>query len=337
MNRYRYIFITAFILFIIHVSAQYSQYQPGDSSRADYPFRFPVLGAKAYEKGFNIPYPAGVMANYFIANQDIVIPEIAVGFSDGLLPDIPLTDITRIIGFEEVNATAISYNVRPDLWIFPFLNVYGIFGKAYAQTTVKLDYPFELKAEANLEGTSYGVGTTGAFGVGRYFVVLDGNWVWSNMSNFEEPVQSSVFSFRFGRAFKIGKNPESNVAFWLGGMRVRMGNTTQGQITLRDVLPPETWERRDEIVADYWEWYDGLDQLQQQFADRIFTPIIDNIENSDGSGTIHYKLDKKPEEEWNMIIGGQYQLNKRWQFRTEAGVIGDRKSFLGSANYRFGF
>lgn len=332
-----YISTLFFLLSTVFVNAQYSQYQPGDSARPEYPFKFPILGNKAYEKGFNIPYPAGIMANYFWAKQDILIPEIAVGFSDGLLPEIPLTDITRLIEFEEISATAVSYNVRPDLWIFPFLNVYGIFGKAYAQTTVKLSYPFELNAEANLEGTSYGVGTTGAFGVGKYFMVFDGNWVWSNMSNFEEPVQSSVFSMRLGRAFKIGKNPESNIAFWAGGMRVRMGNTTAGKITLRDVLPPETWEKRDELVANYWAWYDSVDPLKQQAADKIFTPIVNNIEQSEGEGTIQYKLEKKPKQEWNVIVGGQYQLNMRWQFRSEAGIIGNRKSFLASVNYRFGF
>jgi hypothetical protein len=36
-----------------------------------------------------------------------------------------------------------------------------------------------------------------------------------------------------------------------------------------------------------------------------------------------------------MVIGGQFQLNKRWIFRTEGGIVGDRKSFLLSVNYRF--
>ena len=38
-----------------------------------------------------------------------------------------------------------------------------------------------------------------------------------------------------------------------------------------------------------------------------------------------------------MLVGGQYQLNKHWQVMAEGGFIGDRSSFLLSANYRFGF
>ena len=339
MKRYYLIIISFFLS--INAFGQYSQLQLADTAKVKYPYRFPILGAKAFEKGFNIPLPVGGMVNYFTASQDILISEISVGFSDGLFPEIPLTDITNIIEFGEISARATSINFRPDLWVFPFLNVYGIFGKAYAETTVELTFPFKMKTVAELEGTSYGLGTTGAGGIGKYFFVLDGNWVWSNMSNFEKPVRSNVFSFRFGRAFKFNSNPQSNIALWVGGMRVRMDGVTEGTITLKDVLPPETWGRRDEVIADYREWYDNLKPLQQpvlyKVATDVFNPIMDNLENADGSGTVQYRLQKAPKQEWNMIIGGQYQINPHHQFRVEGGVVGNRKSLLLSYNYRWGF
>lgn len=337
----KYLLSSLLLIFVFTGYGQYSQLQLGDTTKAQYPYRFPILGAKAFEKGFDIPLPVGGMINYFTATQDVIIPEIAVGFSDGLLPQIPLTDISNFIEFGEISAKATSINVRPDLWVFPFLNVYGIFGKAYAETTVELVYPIKMKTVAELEGTSFGIGTTGAGGLGRYFFVLDGNWVWTNMSNFEEPVRSSVFSCRIGRAFKLNEVKKSNIALWAGGMRVRMGGITEGSITLYDVLPPETWNRRDEIVADYRVWYDNLKPLQQpllyKVATDVFNPIVDNLEQADGSGTVQYRLKKKPKQEWNVIIGGQYQLNPHHQFRVEGGVIGNRKSLLLSYNYRFGF
>jgi len=45
-------------------------------------------------------------------------------------------------------------------------------------------------------------------------------------------------------------------------------------------------------------------------------------------------MDKQVSQMWNGVVGAQFQLNKHWQFRTEAGLIGDRKSFLFSVNYR---
>jgi hypothetical protein len=326
------LFLTSFSAF-----SQYSQLQPGDTTKAKYPYSFPILGDKVFEKGFDIPYPWGGMLNFFNATQDIVIPDISVGFSDGVLPEIPLTNITNFVEFGKVYAVATSVNVRPDLWVLPFLNVYGIFGKTWAQTEVEMTYPIELKAKADLEGTSAGVGITGAGGLGKYFFVLDGNWVWTAMSNFEDPVRTGVFSFRLGRAFKFNQKPQSNIALWAGGMRVEMGGVTEGTVTLGEVIPPETWDRRDEIVNQYWDWYDGLSFLEKAVADQWITPIINKIEAGDGSGTVSYRLTKEPKQKWNMIIGGQYQLNKNHQFRVEGGILGNRKSLLLSYNYRFGF
>ena len=327
------------LLFLLSFNAfsQYSQLQKGDTSKIVYPYRFPIMGNMVYEKGFDIPYPWGGMLNFFTAGQDIIIPDLSVGFSDGILPEIPLTNITDIVEFGKVYATATSLNVRPDLWVLPFLNVYGIFGKTWAQTEVEMTYPIEIKAKADLEGSSAGFGITGAGGLGRYFFVLDGNWIWTNMSNFKEPVKTKTYSFRIGRAFKTGLNQESNIAFWTGAMGIKMGGVTEGTILLGDVLPPETWDRRDEIVNDYWDWYDGLSFLEKAVADQWLTPFIDKIEAGDGSGTVSYRLTKAPKKKWNMLIGGQYQLNKHHQFRVEGGILGNRKSLLLSYNYRFGF
>lgn len=329
--------ILTIILFLSTLSSfsQYSQLQLGDTAKVEYPYNFPILGAKAFENGFDIPFPIGGMLNFFTASQDILIPEISIGFNES-----ELYDITNIIEFSEISATATSINFRPDLWVLPFLNVYGVFGKTYAQTTVELSFPIQLKTVAELEGTSVGFGTTGAGGLGKYFFVLDGNWVWTTMTNFEEPVGTSTFSFRIGRAFKIAKHPDSNLAGWIGGMRIKMGGITEGSILMGDVIPDESWARRDEIVGNYWEWYDNIkawEVVKKEVADKVFTPIVDQVDASDGSGRIKYRLRKEPKQKWNMIIGGQYQFNKHHQFRAEGGIVGNRKSLLLSYNYRFGF
>ncbi len=333
MNPKKYIIVILFICVSFVGFGQYSQLQIGDTAKAVYPYKFPILGAKAFEKGFDIPYPCGGMLNYFVAKQDVEIPEIAVGFNNS-----DMLDLSDIIEFGKVNAIATSINVRPDLWVLPFLDVYGVFGKTYAQTEVELTFPVQMKAKADLEGTSVGLGITGAGGLGRYFFVLDGNWVWTTMTNFEDPVGTKNFSARIGRAIKIGKNPESNFAFWLGGMRIKMGGVTEGSILMGDVIPDETWERKDEIVTDYWDWYDNDASITQKvIADQVLTPIVNYLDDRDGSGNIKYRIRKQPKQKWNMIIGGQYQLNKHHQLRVEGGILGNRKSLLMSYNYRFGF
>ena len=74
---------------------------------------------------------------------------------------------------------------------------------------------------------------------------------------------------------------------------------------------------------------------QKIAADKVLTPIVESIDNADGSGIVKYAMDKQTKELWNGLIGAQFQLNKHWQIRTEAGIVGNRKSFLVSVNYRF--
>ena len=111
-----------------------------------------------------------------------------------------------------------------------------------------------------------------------------------------------------------------------------MGNTTTGEIALNEVLP---LDNLDEIVENYYDWYEGIDPQKQEIADRIFTPIIENLDESAGQGTVKYSINKIPGQAWNMLAGGQYQINKHFQVRAEGGFIG-RKSILVSFNYRFG-
>lgn len=334
----RILIILSLLIMVVNAHSQYSQYK-GKSDTLEYPYFFPLLGDRAVEEGFDIPYPLGVMVNSFWGRQNMLIDNIGVGFN---FPEkeIPITDISEFVGFESVLADVYSITVRPDIWIFPFLDVYAIFGKSFASTYVKLNSPVTLETTAELKGLTYGAGTTGAFGLGNYFTVFDGNWVWSNMEQFDKPVQTSTFSFRFGRAFSVGKNPESNVAFWIGAMRLRLNNDTSGKLRFDELLGEEAWERRDEIVEEYRIWYNDINPIREpvkyRVATEVFNPIVDKIEAGDGSSEVFYVLDKKPVGEWNMLIGGQYQLNKHWQLRAEAGVLGDRASLLASLNYRFG-
>ena len=70
-------------------------------------------------------------------------------------------------------------------------------------------------------------------------------------------------------------------------------------------------------------------------ADRVLTPFVERLEAADGEAIVRYGIDKRVKQEWNGLIGAQYQWNKNWTLRSEAGIVGDRKSFLLSLNYRF--
>ncbi len=315
------------------VRSKYASYE--DSlKQIKYDYIFPIWGQGAYKKGFDIPYPIGVMTNYIWMDQGIDISNFQLGvLTDS--HDIPLTPVD-FIGFGESRNTSYSINVRPDVWIFPFLNIYGLFGYGKSHTEVNLVKPIDLKSVVDQNISTTGVGIMAAFGIGPVWVSIDANWTWNKPELLDKAVRVQVLGLRLGHTFTFKKRPDRNIAIWAGGMRVNMSSDTKGAITMKDALPPETWDRRDEIVNNYNVWYDGLTPVKQAIVDKTAVPeIMDRLAAADGSTVIRYGMDKQVKQRWNGIFGTQFQLNKHWQFRAEGGLIGDRKSYLVSVNYRF--
>lgn len=292
-----------------------------------------------YKKGFDIPYPVGIMANSIWMKQDIVFSNFQLGFKTDQV-DVPLTTVD-FIKFGQNTNNSQNYTVRPDIWILPFLNVYGLFGFGSSITDVNIIAPINLNAVVEQDFSTKGFGIMAAGGVGPVWVSVDVNWTWNKPKLLDKPVQVNVMGVRVGHTFVFKQNPKRNIAVWVGGMRAKMGTETSGEITLKEALPSDVWDRKDEMVDDYWAWYNALDPNKPldlrkiEKADAILTPIVNAIDNTNGDGIVRYAMDKQTKQLWNGIIGAQFQLNKNWQFRTEGGVLGNRKSFLLSANYRF--
>src|SRR6478609_4597898 len=143
--------------------------------KTDYPYALPIWGDKATKGGYNLPYSAGVSVQYFGQVSDLIIENLQVGFNNGIK-----YNLDEIVRFDEARAKASAVTARPEVWLFPFLNVYGIFGVACASTQVGFgiwapdasNTPQEiLHANTKIEFTSttMGFGMTPTIGVGGGF------------------------------------------------------------------------------------------------------------------------------------------------------------------------
>jgi hypothetical protein len=342
--RYLGVILIGVIFFVQSADAQYSSKKVKSKHQAytdslknvNYNRVFPILGQGAYKRGFDIPYPLGAMGNFIWMDQGLVIDNLRLGLMTDDL-DIPLTEVD-FIEFGENKNTSYSINFRPDIWVLPFLNVYGLFGAGRSRTEVNLVAPVELQSVVEQKVRTTGFGILGAGGIGPVWISVDANFTWNKPELLEEATQVNVLGLRLGHTFVFKQKPERNITIWAGAMRLHMSTESSGAVVLVDALPPEVWDRADQIVGDYWEWYGNLnpitDAVKIKVADEILTPIVERIDQADGSSVVLYAMDKQTRQLWNGIIGAQFQINKRWQFRSEAGLIGDRKSFLFSVNYR---
>lgn len=333
--------------------------------RTEYPYALPILGKKVAALGYDLPYSAGFSAQYFWQVSDLVIENLKVGFNGKAM-----YDLDGLIRFDKAEATAAAVTVRPDIWLFPFLNVYGILGKATASTKVGfgLWVPDSNNVDQNIlsansvvdfNTTTYGLGFTPTIGIGGGFLALDMNVAWTDVPQLSKPARSFVFGPRLGKNFKL-KQPQRSVAIWIGGFRVHLNSGTDGSIALKDVLPPgEMGGKIDAGVAkvdnaqqQVDQWWAGLSQQEQnspvnkakyESANNILERAgqilasADNALNTITNSTVQYSMDKRPKDPWNIIIGAQFQLNKHIMVRFEyGGLIGSRTQVMTGLQYRFG-
>ncbi|PWK19626.1 hypothetical protein [Xanthomarina spongicola] len=344
------IIIPSIIVFLFFSQNSYAQYPTTkvkgkfevytDSlKQVEYTNVFPIWGQQAYKKGFDIPYPTGIMVNYMYLKQGLLVENLQLGLQTKNV-DIPLTPVD-FIEFGDNYSSAHSIMVRPDIWVFPFLNVYGILGYGQSTTEVNLTYPIELQSIVEQSVRTAGFGITAAGGIGPVWIALDTNLSWNKPELLEDAVKVSTFGLRVGHNFVYKHKPYRNFGVWVGAMKMKLGSETVGEVKIGDIFPQEVFDRAAEIESNYYDWLNSLnpnnpiDAIKIEKANEILTPIVDRIASADGESIIRYGLDKKAKSEWNGIIGAQFQYNKNWMFRTEAGVIGDRKSLLLSINYRF--
>jgi hypothetical protein len=330
----------------------------------EYPYVLPIWGAKAAKMGFQLPYSAGVSVNYFWQESDMVLENLMVGFNGG-----PMYDLDEIIRFDGAVSSANAVNFRPDIWLFPFLNVYGIFAKAKTSTAIDAGLwipdgesgwseKTAFSTKAKFDATSVGFGLTPTFGVGDAWMALDMNTVWTDVSALNKPVFTFVFGPRLGKTLKF-KTPERNIALWAGGFRVKFSSSTKGTVKLSEVLPLDDLqvkvdtglERVDETRTQVDDWWASLTPAEQrnpanvaryntanraiQKADDLLTSI-DGALSTSSSSTVQYSLEKYPKDMWNVIVGTQFQLNRHWMVRGEYGFLTSRKQVITGLQYRFG-
>jgi opacity protein-like surface antigen len=299
---------------------------------------FPFWGQKAYSRGIDVVYPLGIMANYFWVDQGIIIDNFQLGFDNAYggpfdFPLQPLSD--SIIAFGNNTNKSYSLNVRPDLWVFPFIDIYGIFGWGKSTTSIEVNAfqyspePIQFTSIVEQNIATYGLGVLLAGGLGPIWISLDANITWNKPQLLEKATMANVVGIRMGKVFKFKNRPQSNISLWIGTMFVAMQSETLGQIALRDAIP-DFDNVKDNLITELENKKDETGLI----GDKLIDALIDAIENRNGESVLSYSMDKQVKAHWNGLVGAQYQFNKNWQLRVEGGVIGDRKSVLASLNYR---
>jgi hypothetical protein len=131
---------------------------------------FPL--GKSWVGGEDLPLALGIGGTFYWQEQDYDLVEFSI---DPLpIPPEALAGVAITNSMREINA-------KVDLWLLPFLNVFGILGKVDA-TTVVTGVPVIGDLEVEYDGVAYGGGFTLAGGAQRFFASMTTHFMWTDLS-----------------------------------------------------------------------------------------------------------------------------------------------------------
>ena len=297
-----------------------TQNEKDSLATVEYPYIFPLFGEDLVRKGFELPLPVGINIVYYQQSLDVVVDRVSLGLVENQLMPI------SFVAFDNVMNKARTVNARIDLWLLPFLNIYGMVGYAESDADVTLSAPFPFETAVDFDGWDYGGGAVVAFGVQDFWATANGNLAWTDMKDYKSPIRATVLSFRLGRTLRFMKDRDFQM--WLGAMYQDPQSTVAGRFLLADVITEDLAGQFEDYYLS--SWYNALTPEEQQFVDAF----VQTMMQSSADTRLDYEVVQNPEQVWNMIAGAQLELSRRWSLEAEAGFLGSRTSFMMNLNYR---
>lgn len=266
-----------------------------DEPKEEEPYQrfFPIWGEEAKAQGYELPLPIGLSIVCLGQEMQPKVENLKFGFGN----NIRSREGIDIKGSTVRDVTVLG---RADLWVFPFLNVYGFGGAINGHADIKANVRpftlgginfdgFTLDLDGDYTGVTGGVGTTIAGGYKQFFGTLDLNYSRTDLDFLEGKVDTTTATTRIGillNSEKLGKG-----TFWVGGMYLNLWERLQGTIEA-DILP------------------------------------------GPGTQKLNYDLNFTTENPYSALIGGMWEMTDHVHAMLEVSY-GGRKSVTGQFSYRF--
>ncbi len=168
--------------------------------------------------------PWGIGMDFYTMDQQYQIRRLQFD-----LPGISIADPSQLAVENDIQ----HLDIKGDVWLTPFLNVFVLLGRLDAKTIVDLStvtvtgLPFSLgKLPVHYDGTVYGAGATLVWGGEHWFSSLTGTWTDASLSgDFSSSVKSFSAQPRVGLVWDKWQ-------FWVGGLYLDTEETHRGVIDL---------------------------------------------------------------------------------------------------------
>lgn len=268
----------------------------------------PIWSNEARARGYVLPEPFGIGYGYMNLRQDVVVDKI-----NFISPKIPQLSNRVIIDAGHTREKNESHMLKLDTWLFPFLNIYGVYGKIKGSSKTKLagvyfgdaelDFARNMPFVLDFEGKTYGGGAVLAGGYKQFFVTLDANYTRTNLDILDGDISALVITPRIGYEFTfkplLSDQGNTKVQVWVGAMYQDITQHFKGNINNLN-LPEE------------------------------FAELIKLLDDPDMKFDVKQHLAHK----WNSTIGAKIEITRNFNMLSEVG-FNNRNSFYISGELRF--
>lgn len=239
-----------------------------------------------------LPRTWGIGMDYFDMSQPYQFDALSIGLPElaALIQDPSILPIDNNIRHTDL---------KVDVWVLPFLNVFGIYGRIDGETDINLGVlGLPLPANTNnlridYDGDVYGGGVVLVVGGERWFASLTGTWTNTDLEgDFSSSVKARTVQPRIG--IRAGDTAE----FWIGGYILDAEEKHEGSLAL-DLGP---------LVAELLQ----------------IPPVVD----------VAFDVDLSQKKDFNPSVGMHVKMSEAWEATVEVGG-GDRRVALGNITYRF--
>jgi hypothetical protein len=282
----------------------------GNDAPRKWEHRLPFFAQKVIDKGFDLPLPYGIGLTFAHVDQENLIDGLEVGINGR--EKAPF----QFVSFENVISESNSLQLKLDTWLFPFMNVFALLGK------VEGDAPVD--------------------------VILDGNDTLDYLEiDCSGPLPNPLCNLLQDQTIKLPTIPADFSGWTYGVGTVLAGGWNNWFVAVPISFTYADMEGTDsEGIAvtvtprlgrtfNLNKWgnlslYGGGNYLDVELT------VTGQVSTPDGLLVIDYTVDQENKDNWNLVTGVNWDINKRWSLAAEYnGFIGSREAVIISLGTRF--
>lgn len=258
----------------------------------------PIWGAEAEARGYQLPLPFGIGITAYSARQPVNIEDLQLGRNG------EPRSVTNFLQINQVDTTQQNVSAKFDVLLFPFLSVYGLLGYTQGTTAGLIQVPGEpilgIFEPRTLQLNAAFNGPT--YGAG--FTLQGGTKVneWRDLT--------AIVVADWNRTqTKLSFENESLIAH-----TKPIATVFSGRLGLHGTAGPS-------MGAAVW-----IGAMHQKIQQTVAGSVADT--------DLQFVVIQSPKQPWNTLLGGLLEFGRSGYVLLEGG-IGERKSILASAVYRF--